>query len=195
MDQLKSTLSFTGVAIGATATLPHHLTLNGKKLTPDSIRLEFPTFGLVAADDTNVTVRNVGSPGGACIALTEAWHPIERSFGVPPDDGSLALHLTPQPFAESPDPTVAPGTVTVTGSYTGDGNASQLILTGLTSPPKAIAILGGFGTGFAYAFANGNSSGPTGPCITLSGNNFNVLNSGTPSPNNPGQSYSWVVWA
>lgn len=85
---------------------------------------------------------------------------------------------------------------TVAGSYVGDGAASRLIVTGLSTPPKGIAILQvGLAAGFAYAYASGASAGPTGACITPAGNNFNVLDTGTPSPNNVGQSYHWIAWA
>ncbi|MGC2775549.1 MAG: hypothetical protein WA418_07905, partial [Bradyrhizobium sp.] len=100
---LKSATSFTGVAIGDTATLPHHLVISGTKLKPDSIRMQFGSFEFVSADTTNITILNVSNTAGACVVLAEAWHPIERVFGMIPDDGTFGQHLTPQPFVESPD--------------------------------------------------------------------------------------------
>lgn len=99
-DTLKTIVSFTGVAIGGTATLAHGLSVNGQALKPDHVELQFPIgFELVSATTTDLTIRNVGNAGGSCRVLVEAWHPVERSFGTSPDDGSFQLHLTPQPFA------------------------------------------------------------------------------------------------
>jgi hypothetical protein len=100
LDTIKNTVSFTGVAIGATASLPHGLNLNAQPLTPDSVRFS-TAFELVSANTTTITVRNVSAAGGSCVVLCEAWHPIERSFGIAPDDGSLSIHLVPQPYSSS----------------------------------------------------------------------------------------------
>lgn len=136
-DQIKNTVTFTGVAIGATATLPHHLMLNGKRLVPDSVRMQLPSFALVSADNTNLTVRNVSSAAGACVALVEAWHPVERQFGAPPDDGSLNQHLIPQPFAEVPGTGVGSGPVPVVVFRPG-GVAVQNVV---TTWSDAVALL------------------------------------------------------
>lgn len=104
MDTLYRILNFTGLPIGGTQTLDHGLKLNGLALKPDKVDLQFPdTFQVAAATTTTLTLRNVSDAVGACQAWCEVLHPVMRSFGVAPDDGSLALHLTPQPFTTGPN--------------------------------------------------------------------------------------------
>ncbi len=99
-DKLYSVVNFTGVAVSGTATLPHGLTVGGVGgVVPDLVFLQFPdTFELVSATKTTLTVRNTANVGGACLALCHAIHPVERSFGLSPDDGTFSQHLTPQPY-------------------------------------------------------------------------------------------------
>lgn len=98
-DALKVYVNFVGVAPGGTQTLPHHLHVASLPVAPDKVDLQFPTFEFVSSDALNVTIRNVSDSVGDCIALLQAWHPVERSFGLGlPDDGTFKQHLTPQPF-------------------------------------------------------------------------------------------------
>lgn len=122
-DTIKNCLHFTGIPIGSTATLPHHLVINGRPLAPDAVWLEFlQDFEWVSSNTASLTIRNLSSVSGDCICLVEAWHPIERSFGLIPDDGTFSEHLTPQPFVFAAIPAPAPPapaftmfTYTVTG--------------------------------------------------------------------------------
>lgn len=106
-DRLYNILDFTGVAIGDTATLPHLLVVNGDKVIPDRVDLT-PSFEFVSGDDTNITVKNVGSSDGNCSAWVFAIHPVMRSFGLQPDDGTFQQGLVPRPFSLSTGVTPQP---------------------------------------------------------------------------------------
>lgn len=130
LDAIKKYVAFVGVPAGGTATLPHGLVMNGKPLAPDHLGFagdDSGNFELVSSDTVNITVRNDGAGAGTILVLAETWHPIERSFGIPPDDGSLGIHLTPRPF------------VMKSGSSSG------------TTPPIVINVktLGALGNGIA----------------------------------------------
>lgn len=101
MDTLKSVVSFTGVASGATATAAHGITVYGTAYVPDRTTPTLGTFQIVSADAVNVTVRNTGPSTADCSVLCELWHPVDRQFGTPPGDGSLSAHLTPRPFVSN----------------------------------------------------------------------------------------------
>jgi hypothetical protein len=90
---LKNIVSYTGVASGALATLPHNLDIRGRGVVPDEVKLSNGEFTYVSADDTNLTVRNLGAVPGDCDALVEHWHTIERTFGP-----ESTTELSPQPF-------------------------------------------------------------------------------------------------
>jgi len=92
-NQLKNILSFANIAAGAQATLPHALNITGRGVVPDEVKLSNGEFAFVSADDTNVTIRNLGAIPQSCDVLVEHWHTIERTFG--PD---TTIVLTPQPF-------------------------------------------------------------------------------------------------
>lgn len=101
LDAIKKYVSFVAVPAGATVAQPHGLVMNGKPLAPDHLGFagdDSGNFALVASDTVTITVRNDGAADGTMLVLAETWHPIERSFGIPPDDGSLGIHLTPRPF-------------------------------------------------------------------------------------------------
>ena len=101
LDAIKKYVSFVNVPSGGTATLPHGLVLNGRALAPDHLGFggdDSGNFTLISSTTTDLTVRNDGPASASMLVLAEAWHPIERSFGIAPDDGSLSIHLTPQPF-------------------------------------------------------------------------------------------------
>ena len=92
---LKSALTFTGVAAGGQATLPHLLSNNGVALQPSLIAFDvrFPGFSYVASSTTTVTVQNDNVAAADCVLLCEWWHTIERVFpGSPPP---LVLPVTP----------------------------------------------------------------------------------------------------
>jgi hypothetical protein len=98
-DTLYSILNFTAVPLGGTQTLAHNLVCNALPLKPDIVLLQFQNeFEFVGATTTNLTIRNTGSATGNCQAMCHAIHPVERSFGQSPDDGTFAQHMTPQPF-------------------------------------------------------------------------------------------------
>jgi hypothetical protein len=101
MDTLKSIVAFTNVAGGASATLPHSLSIYGTPYTPDRVTPSSTIFEIVGATTTTVTVRNTGQATASCNVLCEIWHPIDRQFGALPDDGWLPQHLTPQPFVSN----------------------------------------------------------------------------------------------
>src|SRR5512142_1223915 len=101
LDAIKKYVAFVNVPAGGTATLPHGLVMNGHPLAPDHLGFsgnDAGNFDLVSSDTVNLTVQNNGATPGTMLVLAETWHPVERSFGIAPDDGSLALHLTPRPF-------------------------------------------------------------------------------------------------
>jgi hypothetical protein len=98
-DQLYSILTFSNIALGDTATLPHHLVLRDIPVIPDLILLQFPgSFELVSSDATDVTIRNTASSIGDCEALVQAIHPAIRLLGQQPDDGNMDEGLVPRPF-------------------------------------------------------------------------------------------------
>lgn len=98
LDTLKSSVAFVAVPAGGQATLPHHLSVSGVAYQPDITTPEFASFEVISQDVTDVTVKNNGGVAADCHLLCELWHPIERQFGEPPDDGNLELHLIPRPF-------------------------------------------------------------------------------------------------
>lgn len=130
-DKLYTILSFTGVAVGGTQTLSHGLVLNGDALKPDYVVLSpqsAGSFEVVATTTTAITVRNVSSVGGNCLAWCSFIHPVARSFGTPPGDGNISQHLTPQPFVVSlPTPSeISPNTYNVLNfGAVGDGIAND----------------------------------------------------------------------
>ncbi len=133
-DRLFNILNFTGIAIGATQTLAHGLNVGGiGPLVPDLILLQFQgTFELVSATTVNVTIRNTANPTGDCEAWCEVLHPIERSFGAPPDDGSFKQHLVPQPYCPGTPNAGAGGSSLQVFQYTVTGvepDLSELTIT------------------------------------------------------------------
>lgn len=99
-DALKVYANFVAVPAGGTQTITHHLNVAGKPIAPDKVDLQFPlTFQFVSSNTLTITIRNVSDGVGDCIALLQAWHPVERSFGQGlPDDGTFKAFLSPQPF-------------------------------------------------------------------------------------------------
>jgi hypothetical protein len=91
LQKLKEILQFGEVAGGATVSLPHGLNDGDKALVPDY--LEEDTAGVfdITADDTNVTVTNLGAGDAEIDVLCEHWHSTPRQLGG--DD-----NLTPQPW-------------------------------------------------------------------------------------------------
>jgi len=99
LDKLASMVSFIGIPVGDTSTLPHGLVLNGVAVKPDLVFLQYQnTFELVAATTTTLTIRNTANPGENCIAYVYAIHPAIRLLGLSPDDGNLVQGMTPRPF-------------------------------------------------------------------------------------------------
>jgi hypothetical protein len=106
-DRLWNILNFTSIPIGGSATLPHLLVVNGDPIIPDFVTPP-ALFGFVSGDATNVTVKNTGSLTGNCSVLVSAIHPVARSFGLSPDDGTFQQGLTPRPFSLSTGGTPQP---------------------------------------------------------------------------------------
>lgn len=90
-NTLKSQLTFTDVAPGGTATLPHDIKLNGTDIEPDHITFENQNFDYVSSTATTLTVINNGAGVETGRVLCELWHTIERVFG----DGSQNLPNKP----------------------------------------------------------------------------------------------------
>lgn len=91
-NTLKSQLTFTNVAPGATATLPHNIKLNGTDFPPDHITFENQNFDYVSSTATTLTVINNSTTDVETgRVLCELWHTIERVFG----DGSQNLPNKP----------------------------------------------------------------------------------------------------
>jgi len=127
-DRLFSILNFTGIAIGATQTLPHGLNVGGiGQLVPDLVLLQFPaSFEFVSATTVNLTIRNTANPTGDCEAWCQAIHPVERSFGLAPDDGTFKQHLVPQPYCPGSPNAGAGGSSLQVFSYTVTGLEADL---------------------------------------------------------------------
>lgn len=127
MDTLKSIVVFASIPSGGTASAAHNLTVYGTPYTPDRVTPSQGTFEIVSANTSTVTVRNRGQGTATCNVLCEVWHPIDRQFGAPPDDGSLSAHLTPQPF-------VGNATFTVTGGIVfGSGQDGAAVFDGVNA--------------------------------------------------------------
>jgi hypothetical protein len=90
-NTLKSQLTFTNVAPGATATLPHTIKLNGTDIEPDHLAFENQDFDYVSSTVTTLTVINNGVAVATGRVLCELWHTIERVFG----DGTQNLPNKP----------------------------------------------------------------------------------------------------
>jgi len=133
LDKLASMLSFVGVPVGATATLPHGLTLSGRSVTPDLVFLQYPsTFELAGATSTSITLRNTANASGACLAYVSAIHPAIRLLGMAPDDGNMTQGMTPRPFC--------PGTPNSGGGGGGNAQVFDYTVTGAEPDPSAIVI-------------------------------------------------------
>lgn len=131
LDKLAGMLSFTNVAIGDTATLPHGLILNGVSVVPDLILLQYQdTFELAGANAQTITLRNTADTGENCLAYVSAIHPAIRLLGIPPDDGNMALGMVPRPFC--------PGTPNTGGG--GNAQAFDYTVTGSEPDRSAITI-------------------------------------------------------
>jgi hypothetical protein len=134
-DRLYSILNFAGIPIGGSATLPHGLVVNGVPVIPD--RVDPPDgFDFVAGDATNVTIKNVGSVTGNAAVWVFVIHPVTRSFGLQPDDGTFQQGLVPRPFSlstgNSPQPPFPTPQIEVTifsrltgNDTTGDGTLAS----------------------------------------------------------------------
>lgn len=94
--RLKNVVSFTAVAAGGTATLPHGLNVNGSSVVPDSVFLGDTGFAVTATTATDLTVQNNNAAPADCDVLVEHWHTIERALGLLGTNDSTAL--SPQPF-------------------------------------------------------------------------------------------------
>jgi hypothetical protein len=173
-DAIKKYVSFLNVPAGTQATLPHGLVMNGQPLAPDHLEFsgsDAPNFDWVSSDTVNLTVENNGTANGSMLVLAEAWHPIERSFGIQPDDGSLALHLTPRPFI------VKSGSTSGGGGLTSVAHDATLTGNGTTLNPLGRSALTGdvtvAATSNASSISNGvvtNAKLATMPGSTLKGN-------------------------
>lgn len=143
-DTLYSIINFSGIAIGATQTLNHNLVCNGRPLVPDRVDLQFPSsFEFVSATATQLTIRNTSNTGGACQAWCHAIHPVERSFGLNPDDGTFNQHMTPQPFCPGSPNGSGGGSAFSTIVYRPGGTASQNVFTTWATVLTALASLQG----------------------------------------------------
>lgn len=144
-DTLYSVITFTAVPLGGTQTVAHTLICNGTHLKPDLVLLQFPdAFEFVSADTTNLTIRNTSSSVGDCTALCQVIHPVMRSFGQSPDDGTFGQHLTPQPFVPgSPNASGGGGGPFQTLVYRPGGTAGENVFTDWTLLMAALAQLQG----------------------------------------------------
>jgi hypothetical protein len=137
-DKLYSMLAFTGIPVGGTQTLAHGLQVGGVgPLVPDWIIPQFPdAFEVLSSDSIDITLRNTGSTSGDCNVMCHVIHPVERSFGLQPDDGNFTQGMVPRPFVlGSPNGGAGPFPVPVqeveifarlTGSdTTGDGTLAN----------------------------------------------------------------------
>jgi hypothetical protein len=142
-DTLKQIIEFVAVPLGAVAQLPHHLIINNHPVKPDHVDLP-GEFEFVVADTVNISVRNVSSATGDCLVLVEAWHPIERSFGLNPDDGTFSQHLNPQPFVTGGgSAAISSGASPVIVLRPG-GVAAQNVVTTWADAMTKLALLQGF---------------------------------------------------
>jgi hypothetical protein len=117
----------------------------------------------------------VSASGGATLALCQVIHPIMRSFGSPPDDGSLIQHMTPQPFVVgSPNatPTPTPTGLTVTAVQT-----ANVVLTSSSNVVRVNPTGGAFSVTLPAASTVGGQSTIV-KNVSSSGNLITVLPGG-----------------
>jgi hypothetical protein len=85
-QRLKNTLTFAGLAPGATVVLPHGLQTNtDQPLAPDIVFVPSENISVVS-DTVSVTLLNQGPVDLDGSILVEAWHSLERSFGDVADE-------------------------------------------------------------------------------------------------------------
>lgn len=89
---LKASIEFANIAAGDTVVLPHGLNIDGRGIAPDQCDSNNVNLVVQSADDTNVTVTNIGSGAESGYVLCDRWHTIVRN--VP----AGAVNLIPQPF-------------------------------------------------------------------------------------------------
>lgn len=94
-NRLEQVLTFTNVAAGATAVLPHSLNVNGRAVIPDFAAVNNGEFDVVEAgtDETQVTVRNDGAAPADVDVRIWYEHTIERVYG-----NDAVTQLSPAPF-------------------------------------------------------------------------------------------------
>lgn len=128
MAIIKSIVTFTNVAAGATQSQPHGISWNGVTpgWTPEQVTLQSPNFEVTACDTTNLTVRNNGPSTATCIALCESWHSFEQTFL------ESALNLTPHPFVIAAGDGGAGSSNALVGSITyGSGQDGAAVFDGV----------------------------------------------------------------
>jgi hypothetical protein len=99
-DKLYSMLTFTAIPIGGTLTLPHGIAVGGfGPQVPDVVLPQFDdAFEVTVTDNLNITLKNTGSASGNCLVMCQLIHPVTRSFGLRPDDGTFQQGMVPRPF-------------------------------------------------------------------------------------------------
>jgi hypothetical protein len=89
---LKNVLSFTGLAIGVPAVLPHRLNVNGIPVLPDLVAGNGPNFTIVATA-TDITVTRTASAAALVDIYVEHWHTVEDV--IPKTPTPTFIGLTP----------------------------------------------------------------------------------------------------
>lgn len=94
-NRLEQVLTFTNVAAGAAAVLPHSLNVNGRAVIPDFAAVNNGEFDVLEAgtDETQVTVRNDGAAPADVDVRIWYEHTIERVYG-----SDAVTQLSPAPF-------------------------------------------------------------------------------------------------
>lgn len=94
-NRLEQVLTFTNVAAGGTAVLPHALNVNGRAVIPDFAAVNNGNFDVLVpgTDAAQVTVRNDGLAIGTVNVRIWYDHTILRVYG-----SDLTTQLTPAPF-------------------------------------------------------------------------------------------------
>lgn len=75
---LKSLVQATGIASGAGTALNHNLVIEEVGIIPDKVTLSNPSFAVLSATATQVTIRNDGQVAADCDVLCEHWFSAER---------------------------------------------------------------------------------------------------------------------
>lgn len=157
MAKLKAFLQFQNVAAGASASLPHGLTIDTRRVIPDLLLRSDFSFS-ATADATNVTVTNRGTATASVDVVATYDHTILRAYGVAGQAAEGAVPFVPGGVIDVASGSVTGLTLVTTPSYAVDayidavnGNDANSGLS-TAAPLRTIA---GFYQAFPFLYGNG----------------------------------------